>query len=225
MTNRGIGVIQNRVFGAACCRDRPDAWSAVPEPRPGKLRRFVAGRKRTTVREEIPSGSPVRGFRRLPASMLDSMSGMQSSTWSALAPLAVSVAALLFTYIRWRQERRPKLLVRLYRERHPKASDDREGAYKGYAKVWIEIYNDGSRAAEDVTIRSTDFRPHRDNLPSTIAFTAAFIAPGEARRVLLGRDHDVRFPDPGLTPFEVVARCKGTRCRWNYTLVPSSVLS
>ena len=110
-----------------------------------------------------------------------SMGGMQSD-WPSLAVLAVSVAALLFTYVRWKQERRPKLLVRLHRERHPEASDSREGAYKGYAKVWMEIYNDGSRAAEDVKVGSTDYRPHRADLPSTIAFTAAFLAPGEARR-------------------------------------------
>ena len=147
---------------------------------------------------------------------------MEFSSWLAGAALVISVATATFTHFRWRQERRPRLLVRLAREPH---SEGDHPVYVPFAKLWVEIYNDGGRAAEGVTMESKgDFQKHNENLASGVAFKADFLKPGESGTVLLGRDREVRWPHPGLGAFEVVARCKGLRCRWEFTLDPASVL-
>ena len=146
----------------------------------------------------------------------------------AIGPILVGGVALVFTVYRWRRERRPKLLVRLNREPHHEAIGATEGIYQAYAKIWIEVYNDGTRAAEQVAVESkADYGgPKRESsdLPAKIDLRVGFLQAGESNSVLLGRDNDVRFPHPGLPPFTVVARCKGFRCRWEFTLDPHGVL-
>ena len=146
----------------------------------------------------------------------------------AIGPIFVTGVALVFTVYRWRRERRPKLLVRLNREPHHEAIGTTEGIYQAFANIWIEVYNDGTRAAEQVAVESrADYgglKRESSDLPEKIDFRVGFLQPGESNAVLLGRDNDVRFPHPGLPPFTVVARCKGFRCRWEFTLNPRDVL-
>ncbi|MDE0627533.1 MAG: hypothetical protein OXH99_14155 [Bryobacterales bacterium] len=139
--------------------------------------------------------------------------------------VVVSIAALAFTYFRWRKERRPKLLVRLVRAIHHSALPGQEGIYTKTAKILIEVYNDGNAAAEAVKVEAEkDYQPHREDLPPTIVITAGFLQPGESQPVLLGRDYQLRGPNRGLPPFTMKAQCKGVFFPWKYTLTPSSVL-
>lgn len=146
-----------------------------------------------------------------------------------IAPVASAAAVLValgtawFAHVRWRRDRRPKLLVRLAREPHREGD---AGPYIGFAKLWVEVYNDGGAAAEQILAESmdVDFSQHNSNLSAAIRFKGAFLKPGESGTVLLGRDRDVRFPHPGLQPFAVIARCKGFGCRWSVRLDPRDVL-
>ena len=146
-----------------------------------------------------------------------------------IVPVASATAVLValgtawFAHIRWRRDRRPKLLVRLVREPHIEGDS---GPYTGFAKLWVEVYNDGGAAAEEVVAESTDvdFSKHNSELPTEICFKGAFPKPGESGTVLLGRDRNVRFPGPGLHSFAVIAECKGFRCRWKVRLDPRDVL-
>ena len=88
---------------------------------------------------------------------------MKSVNWPTVVSVGgvvVSIAALAFTYFRWRKERRPKLLVRLVREIHHSALPGQEGIYTKTAKILIDVYNDGNAAAEDVKVETEkDYQP------------------------------------------------------------------
>ena len=142
---------------------------------------------------------------------------------ASAAAVLVALGTAWFAHVRWRRDRRPKLLVRLVREPHIEGDSH---PYTGFAKLWVEVYNDGGAAAEQVLAESmdVDFSKHNSDLPTAIRFKGAFLKPGESGSVLLGRDRHVRLPHPGLQPFTMKARCRGFGCRWRVRLDPRDVL-